>query len=317
MQSELEKAKDAVMKSRFYAGKANSITSLAMTENYLGGILFRQGDFQQAMQHTRTAMSYWREIGYSWGVAAALSNLGLLEIAAGNWQAAFNSIKRSLELRQKMGDVDGVAITNHNLGNLARDQGDILQAELYFRDSLAVSKPFQMNWHAANSLVGLALSLLYQGKIAEADVALEEGFLLAKEINAPDVIIEALCAFAEKYLASDQPVKAEESARDAAELASQMGLSPLQTAAWRLTAESLTRQGNLEDAKQALDLAWKALAEGPDRLEEGRLHAQAMNIELVNENIEQVRIHRQTADEVFKQLGATRDLTLLEAIEIP
>ena len=120
-------------------------------------------------------MSYWQEIGYGWGVAAALSNLGILESVSGNWVAAFNSIKRSLILREEMGDVDGVAITNHNLGHLARDQGDALQAELHYRDSLAISVPFQMNHHASNSYVGLAQSLLYQGNTDEASKYLQEG----------------------------------------------------------------------------------------------------------------------------------------------
>ncbi len=316
MLSDLEKAKEAVVTSRLYAGKANSITTLAMTENHLGGILFRQGDLQQAMQHTRTAMAYWQEIGYSWGVAAALSNLGILEIASGNWKAAFNSIKRSLELRQKMGDVDGVAITNNNLGLLARDQGDVIQAELYYRDSLAVSRPFQMNWHAANSFVGLAQSLLYQGKIAEASETIQEGLRLAQEISAPDVIAEAYCATAEIHLARGKLVESEQSARKAVKLAAEVGVSLLRATAWRLTAASLLHQGNPEEANQALETAWTALAEGPDRLEDGRLHAQAMLIALATNDLDRAHRHRQTAKQVFKQLGASRDLAQLESIEI-
>ncbi len=210
VQSDFESAREAVMKSMHYAGIARNLTTLAMAENYLGGILFRQGDLQQAMQHTRTAMAYWQEIGYSWGVAAALSNLGILESVSGNWQAAYNSIKRSLNLRQKMGDVEGVAITNHNLGQLVRNLGDAAQAEIYYRDSLAVSRPFQMNWHAANSYVGLAQTLLYQGKIDEAYESLRESFRLAEEINAPDVTVEAFCTQAEIQLAKDELVEAEE-----------------------------------------------------------------------------------------------------------
>ena len=103
-----------------------------------------------------------------------------------------------------MGDVDGVAITNHNLGQLVRSLGDVEQAELYYRDSLAVSRPLQMNWHAANSFVGLAQSLLCQGKIDEAFESLQEGFRLAQEINAPDVIVEAYCTQAEIQLAKDR-----------------------------------------------------------------------------------------------------------------
>jgi predicted ATPase/class 3 adenylate cyclase len=315
LQSNLETAKDAVMKSMQYAGLARNLTTLAMTENYLGGILFRQGDLEQAVQHTRTAMDYWQEIGYSWGVAAALSNLGVLEDVSGNWQAAYNSFKRSLDLRQKMGDVEGVAITNHNLGHLVRNFGDIVLAEQYYRDSLAISRPFQMNWHAANSFVGLAQSLLCQGKIDEASESLEESLRLAQEINAPDVIVEVNCTRAEIYLAKDMLCEAEESAQSAAALASQIGVSPLLALAWRLTSASLLKQGQVENARRALEKAWKALEDGPDRIEEGRLHAQAMLIELVANDEQQAQSHRKAAEQIFKLLGASRDLSLLEAPE--
>jgi predicted ATPase/class 3 adenylate cyclase len=316
MQSDLENAKEAVMKSMLYAGKANNVTTLAMAENYLGGILYRQGDLQQAMQHTRTAMTYWQEIGYSWGVAAALSNLGILESVSGNWQAAYNSIKRSLDLRQKMGDVDGVAITNHNLGHLVRNQGDVQQAELHYRDSLAVSRPFQMNWHAANSLVGLAQSLLCQGRIDEASEALQGGLHLAQEINAPDVIVEAYCTTAEIELARDHLPEAEESARSAAALASQIGVSPLLATAWRLASASLLKQGQASEAGKALDMAWQALADGPDKLEDGRLHAQAMLIASAAGDNTRAQYHREAAEGAFKQLGASRDLALLESTDL-
>jgi tetratricopeptide (TPR) repeat protein len=317
MQSDLESALEAVMKSRHYAGKANSITTLAMTENYLGGILFRQGDLQQAMQHTRTAMEYWQDIGYSWGVAAALSNLGILESESGNWQAAFNSIQRSLELRQKMGDVDGVAITNHNLGNLTRNQGNLGQAELYYRDSLAVSRPFQMNINAANSFVGLAQSLLYQGKIDEAFEELQNCIRLAKEINAPDVIIEAHCTAAEINLALGELEQAEQSARSAVKLAMEIGVIQLRATAWRLTAASLLRQDRVSEASQALESAREAVPEGSNTLEDGRIHVQAMVIALAKSDHEKIRFHRDAAERIFENLGASRDLDLVESLEIP
>ncbi|HEY9089854.1 MAG TPA: tetratricopeptide repeat protein [Anaerolineaceae bacterium] len=312
MKSDFEPAKEAVNQSMVYAGNAHSVTTLAMAENCLGGIFYRTGDLQQAMLHTRTAMNYWQEIGYSWGVAAALSNLGILENASGKWQAAYNSIKRSLELRQKMGDVDGVAITNHNLGQLVRSLGDMKQAEMHYHDSLAVSRPLQMNWHAANSYVGLAQSILAQGRIEEALEALQNSFHLAEEINAPDVTAEAFCTQAEIQLAQGQLIKADESARSAARLALQIGVGPLVATAWRLTAASLLRQGQVQKASEALEIAWQALVDGPDALEDGRLHAQAMHVALACHNTEQAEHHRQEAETIFTRLGAARDLAQLQ-----
>jgi tetratricopeptide (TPR) repeat protein len=314
VQSDFEAAKEAELESMRYAGIAKNLTTLAMAENYLGGILFRQGEIEQAVQHTHTAMSYWQEIGYSWGVAAALSNLGILESVSGNWQAAYNSIKRSLDLRQKMGDVEGVAITNHNLGHLVRNLGDVAQAELYYRDSLAVSKPFQMYWHAANSYAGLAQSLLYQGSVDEAQEALRESFRLAEEMNAPDLTVEAHCILAEIYLANGALLQAEESAQCAVKLASQIGISPLLATAWRLISSSLLRQGKVQMAKQALGNSALALKNGADRIEEGRYHAQAMSIAMAEGDDDRARLHHNSAEKVFTELGAARDLSLLEAI---
>jgi predicted ATPase/class 3 adenylate cyclase len=313
MKSDLEPAKDAVNQSMVYAGLAKNVTTLAMAENYLGGIYYRQGNLQQAMQHTRTAMNYWQEIGYSWGVAAALSNLGILENTSGNWQAAYNSIKRSLDLRQKMGDVDGVAITNHNLGQLAFSLGDSAQAELYFRDSLSVSRPLQMNWHAANSYVGLAQTLLAQGKTDDADESLQLGFNLAQEINAPDVIAEAYCTQAEILLAKSEAVQAEYSAQNAARLAEQIGVGPLIATAWRLISASRLQRGEKEQASQALDNARQTLDKNPDQLEEGRFHVQAMLLAKACDEMEQAQMHRKAAEEVFKILGAARELAHLES----
>jgi predicted ATPase/class 3 adenylate cyclase len=314
MKAEFEAAKDAVNQSLVYSGLANSVTTLAMAENYLGGISYRQGDLQQAMQHTRTAMAYWQDIGYSWGVATALGNLGILEGASGNWPAAYNSFKRSLELRQKMGDVEGVATINHNLGQLASSQGDFEQAELYYRDSLAVSRPFQMNRHAANSYVNLAQTLLCQGRLDEAFDPLQECFRLAQEITAPDVTVEAFCTKAEIQLAKMELAAAEESAQSAVKLAAQIGVGSFLATAWRLTSASQLKQERPDLARQSLSKAWQALSEGQDQLEEGRLHMQAMLLAQAEHEPEQAKDHHQAAGKIFTQLGAARELAQLDAL---
>ena len=173
-----------------------------------------------------------------------------------------------------------------------------------------------MNWHAANSFVGLAQSLLCQGKINEASESLQEGFRLAHEINAPDVIVEAYCTLAEIQLAKDRLLEAEESAQSAAKLASQIGVSPLLATAWRLTSASLLRQGNIENARQSLANAWKALENGPDRLEDGRLHVQAMAMAMALNDREQASMHHTAAEQVFKELGASRALSMMASIAI-
>jgi tetratricopeptide (TPR) repeat protein len=170
-----------------------------------------------------------------------------------------------------------------------------------------------MNWHAANSYAGLAQSLLYQGKVDEAYESLRESFRLAEEMNAPDVTVEAYCTLAEIQLAKDATVEAEESAQSAVKLATQIGVSSMLATAWRLTSASLLRQGKVQLAKHAIENTSQALKSGPDRIEDGRYHGQAMLIAMAENDREQALLHYKSAEHVFKELGAARDLTLLEA----
>ena len=163
-----------------------------MAENYLGGICLRQGDLPQAVVHTRQALSYWEQVGYSWGVANTLNNLGILEVTGGNIAAALINFEASLRLRRDMGDVEGLAIAYNNLGQLLRDQGDLEQAEHHFRDSLLLTRSLRMNFHSATSFIGLAQVLIYLGRLEEAGEQLEYGRVLAQGLNAPDLSAERL-----------------------------------------------------------------------------------------------------------------------------
>jgi tetratricopeptide (TPR) repeat protein len=312
MQASWDEARSSVGKAIDYAMQSRATNALAMAENLLGGIYYRQGDLVQAVHHTRQAMAYWQEIGYSWGVAVTMSNLGILEVSSGNWDAAYGDFQQSLKLRQEMGDVEGVAITHNNLGNLARDQGRMAQAEEYYRASLAVSRPFQLNWQSANSSMGLAQSLLYQGKLDEAYEPLLEGIRIASEINAQDLLVEMQRTEAEIHLAQHNYGKGEQIAREAARLAGEIGSFPLEASAWRVAADSLLQQGKAEEALKLLDNAWQALVQGGDELETGRTHAQAR---IIAERLgcPQAAVeHYQTALELFERLGAERDLQLLQ-----
>ena len=83
-----------------------------------------------------------------------------------------------------------------------------------------------------------------------------------------------------------------------------------------MTSSSLLHQGQIDQASKSLEKAWQALEDGPDRIEDGRLHAQAMLVALAARDMEQAQAHRMAAEQVFKQLGAARDLAQLEAVEI-
>ena len=185
-------------------------------------------------------------------------------------------------------------------------------AEGYFRDCLAVARPFQLAWHTANATMGVAQALLYQGKLRESQEMLQDGLVQAEGISARDLSSEMGRTQAEIYLARGEYGYALEAARKAASLAAEIGNRLMEAGAWRVAADCLLRKGETQEANETLRKAWEAISEADDEVETGRIHAQACAIHLAMGDDSGSLHHYQIAEEIFSRLGAARDLALLE-----
>ena len=295
------------------ASAGDAVSVKAHLENLTGGIYYRLGDLKMALEHTHNARESWVHIGFNWGVAAALGNIGILEVASGNWDSAFSYFQKSLNMRQEMGDVEGVAIMYNNLGSLARDRGDAEIAETHFRHSLAIAKPFQMAWQSANSTNGLAQALLYKGDTEASQAAILEGITLAEEIGARDVLTEMQITQAELYFSKRDYSQSALIANLAADMAAGIGNRILESSAWRHVAASHYQEGSYSEAEKDLENAWSAISESTDELEIGRVHAIATLIDQIRDRRHAAREHYAQAISIFSRLGAERDHRLLNS----
>ena len=298
-----------------YAQAADGLNELAMVHNLLGGVYYQMGEWREAFHHTTRAMILREQLGYSWGVAGTLSNLGILAFVAGNWHKSVSFFERSLALRQEMGDVEGIAITQNNLGNAYRGQGNLAQAENCFRESIVTSQTFNIAYHLANAMVGLAHVLLLQGQAVEAQEFIEQGNSRAKEIGAQDVLAEAQRVQAEIMLAGNAPEKAMQTAEQAAALAATAGNRSYEAAAWRVAAQAALAQNDLALAETLIQKAAAHLAETTDLLEAGHVAAQAYRIYSRTGQEQLARENLATARETYNRLGAAFYLQRLDQDE--
>jgi len=312
LQGHFDQALHAGRVGREHAQRAGSWNDLATAENILGGIYYRRGEWEPALNHTIKAMALREKMGYTWGVAATSSNLGILAVSAGEWDKARTFFQRSLTLRQEMGDVEGVVIVHNNLGSLARDQGDLDQAEFHFRESLAAALPAQMAFHIANSTVGLAHVLLLQGQIDQAQAAISSCLAQANAIGAQDVLTEAYLIQAEVLLAQSAWDRALDAAKKSAALAAETGNRSHAAAAWRVASECAIQQSDLESARSVLAKATFALDTMTATLESGRVAALAGRISLAEGDLAEAERLLQAARETFERLGARIDLARVE-----
>ncbi len=308
LRGQFDLAQEACEASLAHAQLADSLSELATAENMLGGIFYRQGEWEQAFKHTTKAMVLREQMGYTWGVAATLSNLGVLAVSAGDWPKARSYFEQSLALRQELGDVEGVVIMHNNIGSLLRDQGDLDRAEFHFRESLAVAIPLKMAYHIANSSLGLAQVHLAQGRLADAQEAVDTSRSHAETIGAQELLAETYRIQAEIHLAHARWDEALRAARESATLAAETGARSLEAAAWRVASESELQQSDLDAARYSLLKARRALLSVTDELEAARVAAQAGRLYLRIGDSSEAGKHLRRAKETFTSLGAKPDL---------
>jgi predicted ATPase/class 3 adenylate cyclase len=311
-QGRLEEALEASQQSLGYAQTADGLNELATVENLLGGIYLNLGEWRNAFHHTTRAMVLREQMGYSWGVAGTLSNLGILAFIVGHWAKAINFLERSLALRQEMGDVEGIAVTQNNLGWVYRNQGKMAQAEPFFRASLETATTFNIGYHIANSATGLAHAILGQGRLGEAQEVLNLALSKAEEIGVKDVEAEARRVLAELLLARSQPAAALEAAQQGAVIAAEIGHPSYEAAAWRIASVAALQLDDLVAAEELITKAGAALAGATDDLEAGHVAAQAYRLYHRLGQADQARASLLAAKEIFSRLGANLFLTDLE-----
>ncbi|MFZ1756978.1 MAG: tetratricopeptide repeat protein [Caldilineaceae bacterium] len=306
-----EKAKETCEMCFIYAEKASDLSELAAVENLLGGIAYQQGDRQLATQRTANALHLRERAGYTWGVASTMGNLAILASESGDWDRAKRYFLRSLHLREELGDTEGQVIVNNNLGWLGRIKGTLDEAVEYFRESLQVADTFKMIYHAANAMLGIGHICQLKGDIAEAQRMITVSIDRAEQVDAQGLLSEIYRVQAEILLDENEPEEAEESARWAVLLATEIGSSLLEAEAWRVVSECQYRQGHLDKAEETIREARMAQAANSETIESGRVALQAGRLLAAQGRIQEADVEFSRAETILQQIGAEYDLSVL------
>ena len=312
MRGDLDQARTACESSIRYAQGVDALSELAAAENLLGGIHFRESAWKPALHHTMRAMILREQMGYTWGVAASMSNLGILAHSAGQWSKAQSYFEQTFEMWEEMGDAEGLAIVHNNMGSLALDQGELELAEFHFRESLGTAPSTDLAVHITKAQVGLAQVLSLKGELGAAQESIDASLGQAQAIGAHDLLAEIYLAQAEIRLAGSAWEEARSAAQEAASLAADAGHRSFEAHAWRLISMVALEQGDLQAAHEALARGRQAIAGATDELETGRLAAQAGRICRREGAVTQADAELGVAQAIFTQLGAKLDLERLE-----
>lgn len=310
---QLDKAFQVAQLGLEYARRAQEPIIEAGSENLLGGIAYAQGNWQETIAHVDRAYQLYEAENDLNGMAAALSNLAILMAEQGDRDRARLYFRHSLELREKIGDLEGVALTHNNLGWLERLSGHFERARSHFERGRSLSESLRFPFHLATALLALGELHLAQGQQAEAQAFLDQATRWAQEADAQALLAEIHQIQAQAALALDDPSQAEQSARWAILLAAETGNSNLEAGAWRILSQIQLHQGKLEAAERSLNMAQQRLTE-PRGLEAGRILVQSARLHMARQEAAEARQMLERARELFQHLGTRPDLEDVEAL---
>jgi len=110
--------------------------SLAVAQNNLGNICYRQGDWTAALENYNSSLAVFEKVGDAESMASVLSNVASICYKNGDWSQALESYQKSLDLFEKLDDLAGEARVLGNLGNFYYRRGERSLALEHFQRGL-------------------------------------------------------------------------------------------------------------------------------------------------------------------------------------
>ncbi|MBP6716962.1 MAG: CHAT domain-containing protein [Acidobacteria bacterium] len=163
------RALDAYIESLAIKEQAKStVSDLVSTTSNIGMVYAEQGDYALAIEYYRRAISLVERDGAGTGAAtAAFNNLGQAYLSVGDHALARTNLARALEIAERSGDPSRIATVLYILGNVARDERKLDEAEALQRRSLAMRENGGEVKGYIEGLTEMANLLDRRGKTAE------------------------------------------------------------------------------------------------------------------------------------------------------
>lgn len=262
----LAAAKEALHDAEQEHDPAGVVYCLAQVAN-----LYRQqGDLEGALHAFHEGLEWVGHVDYAPLVEAEIQkDLGLFYAQIGDWDQAAHTLNRCLQLEGKQNDPVSLEARGI-LADVMQHQGRLHDAVAQDTTAIDVARALALKHEESALLLKRASAQLLLKHTAEATADIEAATLLASELSAVPLQIEAAIASGDALLPSDAKA-AEDSYRKALQLAERTGEREQQSAALAGLARAQQRQGHLEDAATSIEAALKILETSRGRLESREL----------------------------------------------
>jgi tetratricopeptide (TPR) repeat protein len=196
------------------------LEAIALTS--IGVLYLEQGTYAEAQTYLDLVLRIRESIGPQSELALTLHNLGELALRTGRYNLAIDDYLRALEIGRETEDGLGVAIDSHSLGVVFGYQGRLGASLKARQDAVqSVEQTGESGFWRSAILASYGDALNRIGRFGEARKNLDEALALARQIDSPMLIVQALNLIGEGLIYQGNVNGARQPLEESLELAAQ------------------------------------------------------------------------------------------------
>jgi class 3 adenylate cyclase len=158
--------------------------SPGMAEVYdsLANLMLRRGKSRPALAFARRSLELKRKLGDRYGEAISTGTIGRAHLLRGRYDEAREAFLQDLAIATELNDQHGIGIMHNHLGDVELLRKDPEAARLHYEDNLKVDRGPPSTAHAS---FGLARAHLAAGRAREAEAVLDRAGPLLASLSLP------------------------------------------------------------------------------------------------------------------------------------
>lgn len=157
-----------------------------------GAVFYTKGNFDQALKFHKKSLALREEMGDSQEIATSLNGIGHILFMKGELDQALDCFQRSLSLRETIGNPQEIAEPLNNIGSINLLRGNLKQALDYFKRSLTLLEQLGNPQHIARTRSNIGLIYYLKGDLEQALKFLEQDLRMFEELGNPMDIAKSL-----------------------------------------------------------------------------------------------------------------------------
>jgi predicted ATPase/transcriptional regulator with XRE-family HTH domain len=251
---------------------------------FSGVVLFLFGEASRSQVLLEECLAHARAVDDLWFAAYALFNLGYIASLRGLYAEAYDQMGAGLALWRRLGDSRSTALGLNYISPTAIKLGRHHEARSFLQESLLLCTEVGDRWGMGTAYRHLGLLALAQGDLVQAQAHLRKSMELFGGFITGWDVVQSLVYLGEATAAAGKPAEARRIFLDALDQAVEVWATPLALDALIGLAYLQSQSGDLEQAWEIVTCVLSHLAS----TQETRDRAEHLRVELEDQLVDQI-----------------------------